>query len=107
MRSTSELLSETFAGRGFLGHVGLLGGRTIVSQQIVVLGSPLITRLYTPSGLGRFGPVIAFLTFCTSFITLRCKTAIVAGGGDEEAAHLVLAVPSPSSSSARSPAASA
>ncbi|MDB4949660.1 MAG: hypothetical protein JWM27_2309 [Gemmatimonadetes bacterium] len=77
-------------GRFARGAAALAGG-TAIGQAIAALSSPLLTRLYTPSDLGRLGIYSAFVSIAGVATSLRYETAIPAARGDREAADLTWA----------------
>jgi len=60
----------------FAKSVGILAGGTVVAQGIVVLASPLLTRIYTPNDFGLLGIYGSFVMLATSIATLRYELAI-------------------------------
>ena len=67
-----------------------LGGGTAIAQGLVVLTTPLITRLYTPSEMGQFGLMLSFVAFASVALSLRYDMAIVPAATDEEADRLLI-----------------
>jgi len=78
-----------FLRGGFLGSVVVLAGGTVVGQAILVLASPILTRLYTPEDLGLLGLFTSFLNVAVVAVTLRYEGAIVAAQTEDDAAYLI------------------
>lgn len=99
----SSTLVGRFAGSlsrsRFTQNVAVLGGGTALAQCILVLASPLLTRLYLPSDMGLMGLYVSYFGFVTVAASLRYETAIVSAPDRSQAAHLtflsmMLALPS-------------
>lgn len=73
---------------GFGRSVAILAGGTAVGQGLVLLASPLLTRLYTVGEIGTFGLFSAFLLVGSVVVTGEYEFAIVAASDDQEAAYL-------------------
>jgi len=65
--------------------IGFLVGSTAIGQLLVVLASPVLTRLYTPHDLGVIGLITSFLAVSTLLVTLRLEQAIVSAISEEDA----------------------
>jgi lipopolysaccharide exporter len=61
----------------FIKSILTLVNGTAVSQFIVVMAMPMLTRLYTPSDFGMLAIVITIAGFITTFSTLSYESAIV------------------------------
>jgi O-antigen/teichoic acid export membrane protein len=68
----------------------ILAGGTALGQGLVVLTLPLVSRLYTPEEMGKYGLYTAFVGTATIAASLLYEAAIVAARDDDEAAHLTL-----------------
>ncbi len=77
--------------RPFLSHVVRLGGGTAIGQLIVVLSTPVITRLYSPYEMGLFSLFLAFIGFVWVATGLRYEVAAVSADSDQEAGLLTCA----------------
>src|SRR3954454_20274925 len=64
----------------------VIGGA--LGQGMIVLVSPLLTRLYTPADFGVFAVFTALVLMLSVVATLRLETAVVLPERDEEAAAL-------------------
>jgi O-antigen/teichoic acid export membrane protein len=73
----------------FLRRLALLSGGTLVGHGIVVLVSPLLTRLYTPEEFGLLGVFTALSGILGSSIALRYDFAVPVVAADDEATDLV------------------
>src|SRR5688572_21522949 len=65
----------------------LIGGATI-GQLALVLASPALTRLYSPSEFGAFATYVAVLSLAAIISSLRLDIAITLARTDEEAFEL-------------------
>lgn len=80
---------QTFVlGNAFVRRVTMLAGGTALGQACVVLSTPLITRLYDPDALGKFGLLLTFTNVCFVLVAFSYELAIVSANSDEDAAHL-------------------
>lgn len=61
---------------------------TFIGQGIVILSTPILTRLYTPSAMGMWGLFVSFISVVTVGGALRYELAIVAAKKKEDA-HLL------------------
>jgi O-antigen/teichoic acid export membrane protein len=82
---------SSIKGNSFALNVLKLGGGTALGQVIVVLSTPIITRLYSPDDMGIMGIFIAFVGFLSVATGLRYDMAIVSAIDNKEADHLLLA----------------
>lgn len=69
--------------------VAVLTSGTVISQAIMILATPLLSRLYMPEEFGRLAAFIAISTVTATLITMRYEAAILATKHDSEAATLV------------------
>lgn len=84
----SKVLGRVRQSR-FLRRLGLLSGGTLLGQGLVVLSSPLLTRLYTPEQFGFFAVFGALSAILGVAIGLRYEFAVPVVRDDEEAVALV------------------
>jgi O-antigen/teichoic acid export membrane protein len=75
----------------FARDVTTLAFGTTVGYGLMVISSPIITRLYSPADIGRMGLLLAFLAVASMTASLCFYLAIVGAIDDAEAAHLLLA----------------
>jgi O-antigen/teichoic acid export membrane protein len=88
MRMTS--LVRAVLPKGRLGRaVVLLASGTVASQAIVVLASPLLTRLYTPEDFGILAVFSALLGVLGLVVCLRYEVAIPLAEDETTAVNLV------------------
>lgn len=73
----------------FARSVSVLAGGTAIGQAIVILASPLLTRLYGPEDFGLLAVYTGLLGITTVVSSLRYQLAIPLPESDEEAAHVV------------------
>lgn len=66
-----------------------LAGGTAAGQLLLLIASPIITRLYTPADLSLIGLVMAFVGVVGVAAALRYEAACVGAQDDAEAARLV------------------
>lgn len=83
-------LAAAALGGTFGRRLMVLGSGTAISQSIVVLASPVLSRLYGPEDFGQLGVFLAFLSITAAGVTLRYEAAIVSAGDDREAALVVV-----------------
>jgi O-antigen/teichoic acid export membrane protein len=75
--------------RGFSGQVALLAGGTVVGQSVVVLASPVLTRLYAPADWGVLATYTAVLSVVGVLSSLRYEQAIPLPDDNDAAGHLL------------------
>jgi lipopolysaccharide exporter len=90
MSSLQLLLNRVLPTGRFRRGVAVLVGGTALGQGLIVLASPILSRLYVPSDMGLMGLYVAFSGFASVAVSLRYETAIVSCKDSKEAAHLVL-----------------
>jgi O-antigen/teichoic acid export membrane protein len=74
----------------FARSVSILAGGTAAAQGILVLSSPLLTRLYTPDDFGVLAVYASLLAIIGVIASLRYQLAIPLPEDDQEAAHVVV-----------------
>jgi O-antigen/teichoic acid export membrane protein len=74
----------------FARSVSVLAGGTAAGQGIVVLSSPLLTRLYSPEDFGLLAVYSSLLGIIGVIASLRYQLAIPLPEKDEDAAHVVV-----------------
>lgn len=74
----------------FLKHILSLGTGVALAQIVIVIGAPILTRIYTPDDYGLFSILIAIIAIASSIGTWRYDMSIVLPKSDEQAAHLVV-----------------
>ena len=80
-----KLLSSRFAK-----NVGILAGGTSVSQLLLILASPVLTRLYTPEDFGILAIYIAIVSIIVVVSGLRYELAIPLPEDEIQAINLVV-----------------
>lgn len=73
----------------FLKRVVTLSGGTAIAQAITILSMPVLTRLYMPDDLGKFGLFLTFLQVVTVPASLMYEPAVVVAEEKQEAAYVV------------------
>ncbi|MGB9859042.1 MAG: lipopolysaccharide biosynthesis protein, partial [Moorellaceae bacterium] len=74
----------------FTRNVAVLTGGTAAGQAMVVLASPILTRLYTPEDFGVLAVYSSVLSIVSVVASLRYELAIPLAEDDETAANLLL-----------------
>jgi O-antigen/teichoic acid export membrane protein len=69
--------------------VAVLVGGTTIAQGIIVLTSPVLTRLYQPSEVGVYSVAVSILSILIIVSGLRYETAIPLPADDVEAANVL------------------
>jgi O-antigen/teichoic acid export membrane protein len=75
---------------GFVRSAGALAGGTAFAQAVVVLATPLLTRLYSPADFSILAVYAAILAILSSVACLRFEIAIPLPEQDEDAANLLV-----------------
>lgn len=83
-------LKRLLPKNSFSRSVSILVGGTVGSQAIVVLASPILTRLYTPEDFGLLAVYSSILSLFTIIASLRYELAIPLPDQDSEAIHIVI-----------------
>ena len=73
----------------FVRGIGLLAGGAALGQAIVVVASPILTRLFGPADFGLLGVYISLLGIFSVVANLRYQLAIPLPEQEEEAANLL------------------
>ena len=74
----------------FVRNVGVIFGGASLGQGIVILASPLLTRLYTPENFGVLAVYASLLGIVAVVASLRYEAAIILPERDEDAAKLLI-----------------
>ncbi|MGD9511195.1 MAG: lipopolysaccharide biosynthesis protein [Geminicoccaceae bacterium] len=69
----------------------LLSGGSVVAQAIIVAGSPILTRLYSPEDFGVFAVLTAWISIVGPVACLGLETPILVEQDDRRACSLTLA----------------
>lgn len=75
---------------GFFRNVAVLVGGTAAGQVVLLLSTPLLTRLYAPAAWGQFGLFQTFVGLAVVAVALRYEAAILSAADPREAAQLTL-----------------
>lgn len=73
----------------FIRNVSIMAGGALFGQLLVVVVSPLLTRIYTPDDFGVLAVFSALLAVLTSIGSLRYELAIPLPEDDTDAAHII------------------
>ncbi|HEY9666076.1 MAG TPA: oligosaccharide flippase family protein [Coleofasciculaceae cyanobacterium] len=90
MSRVLDKLKTLLPNGNFARSVTVLAGGTALGQGLVVLSLPLLSRLYTPEDIGKYGLYTAFVGIASVASSLLYEAAIVSAQDDDEAAHLTL-----------------
>lgn len=90
MNAAFAHLKALLSKSSFARNVAVLAGGTAVGQAIVVLASPILTRLYTPGDFGVLAVYSSLLGILSTVAALRYELAIPLPEKDEDAAALVV-----------------
>lgn len=89
MNAALARLKALLPKSSFARNVAVLAGGTAAGQAIVVLASPILTRLYTPEDFGVLAVYSSLLGILSTVAALRYELAIPLPEKDEDAAALV------------------
>lgn len=76
------------SGRGFIRSVAVMATGSAAGQAVVVMASPILTRLYEPQDMGVLTIYSSLLMLGSVVATLRLPYAIPLPEGDDEAANV-------------------
>ena len=88
--ATGKFKNSIFAKEGFLKNVATLAGATAFGQIVSVLGSLILTRLYTPEDFGILAIFTSLLSQLLVFASLRYEWAIPLPKNDQTAVDLLV-----------------
>ncbi|NEP01160.1 MAG: oligosaccharide flippase family protein [Symploca sp. SIO2E9] len=83
-------LKQSLLGSQFAQNVAVIAGGTLLGQGLVVLASPIITRLYTPADFGVLAVYTSILSILTVAASMRYELAIPLPRKEEDAANLLV-----------------
>lgn len=84
-------MANRLVGSRFARSAAVLAGGTAIAQVVVVLTSPLLTRIYSPADFGTLSVYVSILTFVLGISTLRYHLAVpLVSAGNALASLLVL-----------------
>jgi O-antigen/teichoic acid export membrane protein len=79
-----------FRNRPSFANVIRLAGGSAIGQALVLLSTPLITRIYSPTEMGVFGLFMVFVSFASVGVAFRYDLAIVVARNKFEADVLLI-----------------
>lgn len=85
-----RLIRDALQESHFVRSVAVLAGGTAAGQAIVVLSSPILTRLYTPEDFGVLAVYVSILSILVVVASLRYELAIPLPKHDDIAANLLV-----------------
>lgn len=85
---TVNFIKKIFPKSDFARSATVLAGGTAGSQILLVIASPLLTRIYSPADFGLLAVFTAFLAFFTVISCGRYELAIPLPDSDQDAANL-------------------
>lgn len=80
--------AENLRRSNFFRHAAVLTSGTAISQLLLVISAPVLSRLYTPDAFGILGVFTALVSWPTVIAGLRYEQAVVLAQDDEEAHNL-------------------
>lgn len=83
-------LSQRLSGSSFFKSVVVLASGTAVGQALIILASPVLSRLYAPEEFGAFAVFSALLFSLAQVASLRYEMAILLPAEEDRAAHLLV-----------------
>ena len=90
MERIKQLIQNRLPPVSFLRNVVTLMTGTTFAQALLILASPILTRLYSPEAFGVFALYLSVLGILTVAACWRYELAIVLPAKDEDAANLLV-----------------
>lgn len=90
MNRFQKLVNKLLPSNSFARGVSVLVSGTVVAQALMVLVSPILTRIYTPDDFGLLAVYASVLSLFTVVASLRYQLAIPLPERESEAAHIAL-----------------
>lgn len=84
------LMRRLLPDGSFIRDVSILASGTSVAQLIIIMSSPILSRLYTPSDFGVFAVFSSILALSTILSTFRYELAIPLPETEEDSLNLTL-----------------
>lgn len=85
-----RILQKILPNGQFARSVTVLAGGTAGAQLLMILASPVLTRLYTPEDFGVLAVYASVLSLFTVISSMRYELAIPLPESDKEAAHITI-----------------
>lgn len=83
-------LKEKLLRNSFLKHLSVLMAGTAISNLLIIMTTPILTRLYSPEDFGSLSIFLSILYTLTIIVSLRYETAIPLPKEEEDAFHLLV-----------------
>jgi O-antigen/teichoic acid export membrane protein len=90
LKQKTSLISRVLPKNRFVRGVSVLVVGTVVAQGVMVLASPILTRLYSPEDFGLLAVFTALLSTVVVVASLRYELAIPLPDSDEDALPLLV-----------------
>ncbi len=84
------ILKTHLSGQNFRSNVLMLAGGTALGQGLIILASPLLTRLYTPEDFGMLAAYVSILSLLSAFVSLRYVLAIPLAQDETTASNILV-----------------
>jgi O-antigen/teichoic acid export membrane protein len=88
-KSKLDLIKRFFLEHNFFRNVTILAGGTALAQGILLIATPIITRVYSPEQYGIYGAYLSVLSIILVVASLRYELAISLPEKDDTAANLM------------------
>lgn len=88
-RGVAKAIGAVLPKGQFARGISLLAGGAVLGQVIIVIASPILTRLFSPDDFGVLGVYVALLSIFSVIASLRYQLAIPLPKQEEEAANLL------------------
>ena len=89
MNAFSKMKEKLFRN-SFLKHLSVLMAGTALSNLLIIMTTPILTRLYSPEDFGSLSIFLSILYTLTIIVSLRYETAIPLPEKEEDAFHLLI-----------------
>ncbi|MCB2173647.1 oligosaccharide flippase family protein [bacterium] len=83
-------ISRILPSNRFIRNVSILVGGSVAGQGLIVISSPLLTRIYSPEDFGLLAIYSSLLSIIGTIASLRYQLAIPLPNSDQKAAHVVV-----------------
>lgn len=90
INNVKGIICKLLPRKGFARSVSILAGGTALSQVLMLLSAPLLTRLYSPEDFGLLAVYASLLMLTGVIASLRYQLAIPLPETEKEAAHVLV-----------------